>query len=79
MTESWHWPEHIAAQLVGMSEEKAGARLIMTAAPELWQTILVGHQIVTENRGAIMQCERQLETAREPVSCTILIRKAASE
>jgi len=77
--ESWHWPEHMAARLLGMPEEEAGAHLIATAAPEHWRDIVLGYQTVAENRKDLVACKERAETTHRPVSCTILVRNPVSE
>jgi hypothetical protein len=36
MPESWHWPERMAAAILGADEDAANVRLIKTAAPDRW-------------------------------------------
>ena len=61
MPESWHWPERMAASILGTDEETAGVRLIKTAAPDRWRDIVAGYQIISDNRAAIAQCGRSEE------------------
>ena len=77
--ESWHWQEHVAARLMDMREEEAGAHLIATATPDRWRDIVLGYRLITKNRDAIAACQRGSELTRKPVSCAILIQDPASE
>ena len=78
MPESWHWPERMAASLLGTDEETAGARLIKTASPERWRDIVAGYQIISDNRAAIAQCERSEARTASKIRCVIEIRSASS-
>ena len=77
MPESWHWPESMAADIVGMGEEAAGARLIESATPNRWGDIAFGYRIVSDNREAIAQCKKTSTNKRASVHCTIEINTEA--
>jgi hypothetical protein len=74
MPESWHWPERMAASILGTDEEAAGVRLIKTAAPDRWRDIVIGYQIISDNRAAIAQCERSEPKTASKIRCAIEIR-----
>ena len=76
MPESWHWPERMAASILGTNEETAGVRLIKTAAPDRWRDIVAGYQIISDNRAAIAQCTRNEAKAAGMIPCTIEIRSS---
>ena len=78
MPESWHWPERIAADIVGMDQEAAGARLIAIAAPDRWRDIVLGYRIVSDNRDAIDRCKKGSTPKRASVRCAIEIKTEAS-
>jgi hypothetical protein len=78
MPESWHWPERMAAGILGTDEEAAGVRLIKTAAPDRWRDIVAGYQIISDNRAAIAQCERSEAKTASKIRCAIEIRRANS-
>jgi hypothetical protein len=78
MPESWHWPERMAASILGMDEETAGVHLIKTAAPERWRDIVAGYQIISDNRAAIAQCERSEARTTPKIRCAIEIRSPNS-
>jgi hypothetical protein len=78
MPESWHWPERMAASILGTDEETAGVRLIKTASPNRWQDIVAGYQIISDNRAAIAQCERSEAKTTRKIRCAIEIRSPNS-
>ena len=78
MPESWHWPERMAASVLGADEETAGVRLIKTAAPDRWRDIVAGYQIISDNRAAIAQCERSEAKTTSKIRCAIEIRSPNS-
>ena len=78
MPESWHWPERMAASILGTDEETAGVRLIKTAAPDRWRDIVAGYQIISDNRAAIAQCARSEVKTTSKIRCAIEIRSPNS-
>ena len=78
MPESWHWPERMAASILGADEEAAGVRLIKTAAPDRWRDIVAGYRIISDNRAAIAQCERSEARTTSKICCAIEIRSPNS-
>ena len=78
MPKSWHWPERMAASILGADEETAGVRLIKTAAPDRWRDIVTGYQIISDNRAAIAQCERSEARTTSKIRCAIEIRSQNS-
>jgi Family of unknown function (DUF6118) len=75
--QSWHWPENIAASIVGTDQEVAGTRLIKSAAPERWRDIVFGLGIVRDNRDALAQCKTRATNKSASVRCAIEIKTAA--
>ena len=77
MPESWHWPERMAARMVGASSVgDAGARLLQSNNPEAWNALLQAADIQRDNRDAIDACRKSAATSRQPVRCTVRIRAA---
>ncbi|OQW44906.1 MAG: hypothetical protein A4S16_14140 [Proteobacteria bacterium SG_bin6] len=75
MPESWHWPERMAARLVGAASRwDAGARLMQSDGPEAWSALVQAADIQRDNRDAIDACRKAAETSRQPVRCTVKIR-----
>ncbi len=80
MPESWHWPERMAARLVGESTRwDAGARLMKSDSPEAWNALAQVADIQRDNRDAIDACRKNAATSRQPVRCTIRIRPDGEE
>ena len=73
MPESWCWPERMAARILRLDREEAGARLIETAAPDRWRGIVLGYRIVSDNRDAIAHCQEAAAHETKPARCGIEI------
>ena len=77
MPESWHWPERIAARIVGApSRWDAGAQLMRSDSPEAWNALVQAADIQRDNRDAIDACRKSAASLRQPVRCTVRIRAA---
>jgi len=75
MPESWHWPERMAARLVGASSRwDAGARMMQSDSPEAWNALAQTADIQRDNRDAIDACRKSAATSQQPVRCTVRIR-----
>ncbi len=75
MPESWHWPERMAARMVGApSRWDAGARLMQSDSPEAWNALVQAADIQRDNRDAIDACRRTAATSQQPARCTVKIR-----
>lgn len=80
MPESWHWPERMAARLVGASSRwDAGARMMQSDSPEAWNALVQAADIQRDNRDAVDACRKNAATAQQPVRCTVKIRPDSSE
>jgi hypothetical protein len=75
MPESWHWPERMAARMVGESTRwDAGARLMQSDSAEAWSALAQAAEIQHDNRDAIDACRKNAATSQQPVRCTVRIR-----
>jgi len=75
MPESWHWPERMAARTVGAASRwDAGARLMQSDSPEVWNALVQAADIQRDNRDAIDACRNSAATSQQPVRCTVKIR-----
>lgn len=75
MPEIWHWPERMAARIVGASSRwDAGARLMQSDSPEAWNALVQAADIQRENRDAIDACRKTASTSQQPVRCSVKIR-----
>lgn len=75
MPESWHWPERMAARLVGaISRWDAGARMMQSDSAEAWNALVQAAEIQRDNRDAIDACRKTAATSQQPVRCSVKIR-----
>ena len=75
MPEGWHWPERLAARMVGESTRwDAGARLMQSDSPEAWNALVQAADIRRDNREAIDACRKTAASSQQPVRCTVKIR-----
>ncbi len=63
--------EERAAAILGMEQVAAGEHLIQTAAPQLWQDLVLGDRIVIANRQALEVCRNK--TRKQNAHCIIAI------
>ena len=77
--ESWHWPERMAAGMVGESSRwNAGTRLMQSESPQALNALERAADLLRDNREAIEVCQKSAANAKQPVRCTFRIR-AGSE
>jgi hypothetical protein len=77
--ESWHWPEAMAAKMVGESSRwDAGTRLMRSESPQALYALERAADLLRDNRDAIEACQKSAANAKQPVRCTVRIR-AGSE
>lgn len=74
MPTSWHLPERMAARTLNLDRWAAGERLLATAEPERWQTVLFSNALVQDNRDAIGKCRRAAGNGTGAVQCTVKVR-----
>ena len=80
MPESWHWPERMAARMVGASSRwGTGARMMKSDSPEAWNALVQAAEIQRDNRDAIDACRKSAATSQQPVRCTVKIRPSSRE
>jgi len=80
MPEGWHWPERLAARMVGESTRwDAGARLMQSDSPEAWNALVQAADIRRDNREAIDACRKTAASSQQPVRCTVKIRPNTQE
>lgn len=80
MPESWHWPERMAARLVGTSSRwDAGARMMQSDSPEAWNALEQAADIQRDNRDTIDACRKTAAPSQQAVRCTVKIRPDSSE
>lgn len=74
MPDSWHWPERMAARLVGAPTVlEAGIRLIRSQNPEAWAAMLDTERLERENREVLKRCKAKAAKERHAVDCSLKI------
>lgn len=77
--ESWHWPERMAAKMVGESSRwDTGTRLMRSESPQALYALERAADLLRDNREAIEACQKSATNAKKSVRCTVRIR-AGSE
>jgi len=72
MPDSWHWPERMAGRLLGESSQwNAGSRMMQSADPQAWQTLVSAADMQKDNRDKIEDCRKRASSSKRSVSCTI--------
>jgi hypothetical protein len=74
--ETWHWPERMAARTLDLEQWMAGERLLATAEPERWRTVILANMILQENRDTIARCRDRAAKAKKSVKCAVEIKPA---
>lgn len=73
--ESWHWPERMAAGMVGESARwDAGTRLMRSESPQALSALVQAADLLRDNRDAVDACRKSAATSRQLVRCTVQIR-----
>jgi len=78
MPDSWHLPERIAARVLDLDRWTAGERLLATAEPERWRTVVFANALVQDNRNAIASCLRVTGKSNKETRCNILVKSELS-
>lgn len=71
---AWHWPEHSAANSLGMSLSDAGLRMISTENPESAQALIQIVEIIQNNRQTLKKCTNKAAQTSKPTKCSIMIK-----
>lgn len=72
--ESWHWPERMAARMVGQDDPwNAGIRMMQADRPARWDAIVRASRIEQENRELIEKCIKNADTSRHSVRCSLSV------
>jgi hypothetical protein len=76
LPDSWHMPESMAAHIIGEPTLwEAGIRMMRAGSEEAWQALANAAEMLRDNREAIEACEQTASKAKEPVRCSIKIRR----
>ena len=77
MPASWHWPERMAARVLGRDRWSAGERLLATANPDHWRAVVWGNSIVQDNQNAIATCLHSMRQTGKAILCRVRITRSA--
>lgn len=75
MPDSWHWPERMAAGIVGEETPwAAGIRLMQADDPAMWDAIVQASRIERENWETISGCVKSANVTRRSVRCSVRVQ-----
>jgi Family of unknown function (DUF6118) len=72
--ESLKLPEHIASDVLGITMQEAGIRLIQKDNPDAWEFVKEGNRILNNNMDALKICKRESIATKKEIKCTVVIR-----
>ena len=74
MPESWHWPERMAARMVGQPTPwNAGIQMMQAGNPVAWDAIVQASRIEQENRQVISGCVTSANRSGQIVRCSVRV------
>ncbi len=74
MPERWHWPERMAARMVGQDTPwSAGIRMMRADDPVMWDAIVQASRIEQENREVIAGCVKNANESGQIVRCSVKV------
>jgi Family of unknown function (DUF6118) len=74
MPERWHWPERMAARMVGQDTPwSAGIRMMRADDPVMWDAIVQASRIEQENREVIAGCIKNANGSGQIVRCSVKV------
>lgn len=72
--ESLKLPEHIASDVLGITMQEAGIRLIQKDNPDAWEFVKEGNRILNNNMDALKICKRESIATKKEIKCTVVIK-----
>jgi len=74
MPERWHWPERMAARMVGQDTPwNAGMRMMRADDPVMWDAIVQASRVEQENREVIAGCVKNANGSGQIVRCSVKV------
>lgn len=71
---SWHWPERMAARMVGQPTPwNAGIQMMQAGNPVAWDAIVQASRIEQENRQVISGCAKSANRSGQIVRCSVRV------
>lgn len=77
VSESWHWPEERAAEVLQRSEWDAGIRLLQVADPQRLRALVRTERLEAGNADALADCRTRAARLKSTVECRIEVKPAA--
>jgi hypothetical protein len=71
LPQSWQVPEKMAAATLHLDRWAAGSRLMQSADPGSWKTVVAGAQLWRENRSALEGCAKAAVKLQRPQPCKV--------
>ena len=72
--EDWHWPERMAARMVGQPTPwDAGIQMMQAGNPAAWDKIVHASRIEQENRQVISGCAKSANRSGQSVRCSVRV------
>lgn len=71
---SWKVPEQMAAATLRMDRWNAGSRLMETANPTAWDSLVAAERVWDDNYVALSACIRDAEKLQKPVACKVAVK-----
>ena len=77
LPQGWQVPEKMAAATIHMDRWAAGSRLMQSADPDSWKTVIASSQLWRDNRPALEACLKAAEKLQKPETCKVVISAPA--
>jgi len=72
-------PEKMAAATLHLDRWEAGSRLMQSADPASWKTVVIGAQLWRENRPALETCLKAAEKTQKAETCKVVVGGASDK
>lgn len=73
LPQSWQVPEKMAAATLHLDRWEAGSRLMQSADPSSWRTVLAGAQLWRDNRPSLEICLKAAEKMQKAETCKVAV------
>ena len=77
LPQSWQVPEKMAAATLHLDRWEAGSRLMQSADPASWKTVVAGAQLWRDNRPALEACLKAAEKMQKVETCKVVVSGAS--
>lgn len=78
LPQSWQVPEKMAAATLHLDRWDAGSRLMQSADPASWTTVVAGAQLWRDNRSVLEGCLKTAEKMQKVETCKVVVSGASS-